>query len=39
MNYLFASEPVPEGRPHHDKASNQISNAILDEFLRQDPEA
>ena len=37
MNYLFTSESVSEGHP--DKVSDQISDAILDEFLRQDPEA
>ncbi len=37
MNYHFTSESVSEGHP--DKVSDQISDAILDEFLRQDPEA
>lgn len=37
MPYLFTSESVSEGHP--DKVSDQISDAILDEFLRQDPEA
>ena len=37
MNYLFTSESVSEGHP--DKVSDQISDAILDDFLRQDPEA
>ena len=37
MSYLFTSESVSEGHP--DKVSDQISDAILDEFLRQDPEA
>ena len=37
MKYLFTSESVSEGHP--DKVSDQISDAILDEFLRQDPEA
>ena len=37
MNYLFTSESVSEGHP--DKVSDQISDAILDEFLRQDKEA
>ena len=37
MNYLFTSESVSEGHP--DKVSDQISDAILDEFLRRDPEA
>jgi S-adenosylmethionine synthetase len=35
MPYLFTSESVSEGHP--DKVSDQISDAILDEFLRQDP--
>lgn len=34
MNYLFTSESVSEGHP--DKVSDQISDAILDEFLAQD---
>lgn len=33
--YLFTSESVSEGHP--DKVADQISDAILDEFLRQDP--
>ena len=37
MNYLFTSESVSEG--HLDKVADQISDAILDEFLRQDPES
>ena len=37
MNYLFTSESVSEGHP--DKVADQISDSILDEFLRQDPEA
>ena len=37
MNYLFTSESVSEGHP--DKVADQISDAILDEFLRQDKEA
>ena len=37
MRYLFTSESVSEGHP--DKVADQISDAILDEFLRQDPEA
>ena len=37
MNYLFTSESVSEGPP--DKVADQISDAILDEFLKQDPEA
>ena len=35
--YLFTSESVSEGHP--DKVADQISDAILDEFLRQDPES
>jgi len=34
MPYLFSSESVSEGHP--DKVADQISDAILDEFLRQD---
>ena len=37
MDYLFTSESVSEGHP--DKVADQISDAILDEFLRQDEEA
>lgn len=37
MNYLFTSESVAEGHP--DKVADQISDAILDEFLRQDPDS
>ncbi len=37
MNYLFTSESVSEGHP--DKVADQISDAILDEYLRQDREA
>ena len=36
-NYLFTSESVSEGHP--DKVSDQISDAILDEFLRHDPQS
>lgn len=36
-NYLFTSESVSEGHP--DKVADQISDAILDEILRQDPQA
>ena len=35
MNYLFTSESVSEGHP--DKVADQISDAILDEFLARDP--
>ena len=34
---LFTSESVSEGHP--DKVADQISDAILDEFLRRDPES
>ena len=37
MSYLFTSESVSEGHP--DKVSDQISDALLDEFLRRDPES
>ena len=37
MGFLFTSESVSEGHP--DKVSDQISDAILDEFLRRDPSA
>lgn len=37
MGYFFTSESVSEGHP--DKLADQISDAILDEFLRQDPES
>lgn len=37
MSYLFTSESVSEGHP--DKVADQISDAILDEFLKQDPES
>ena len=37
MAFLFTSESVSEGHP--DKVSDQISDAILDEFLRRDPES
>jgi S-adenosylmethionine synthetase len=36
-NYLFTSESVSEGHP--DKMSDQISDAILDAHLKQDPNA
>ncbi len=34
MGFLFTSESVSEGHP--DKVSDQISDAILDEYLRHD---
>ncbi len=37
MGYLFTSESVSEGHPY--KVADQISDAILDEFLRSDPES
>lgn len=37
MHYLFTSESVSEGHP--DKISDQISDAILDNMLAQDPQA
>ena len=37
MGYLFTSESVSEGHP--DKVCDQISDALLDEFLRWDPES
>ena len=35
MAYLFTSEAVSEGHP--DKVADQISDALVDEFLRRDP--
>ena len=35
MSYLFTSESVSEGHP--DKVADQISDALVDEFLRWDP--
>ncbi len=37
MSYLFSSESVSEGHP--DKVSDQISDALLDNFLAFDPES
>jgi S-adenosylmethionine synthetase len=37
MAYLFTSESVSEGHP--DKVADQISDALLDEFLAFDPES
>jgi S-adenosylmethionine synthetase len=37
MSYLFTSESVSEGHP--DKVADQISDALLDEFLAYDPES
>ena len=35
MSYLFTSESVTEGHP--DKICDQVSDAILDAMLEQDP--
>ena len=37
LNYFFTSESVSEGHP--DKVCDQISDAILDKHLEQDPNA
>ena len=37
MSYLFSSESVSEGHP--DKVADQISDAILDQFLAYDDRA
>lgn len=37
MSYYFTSESVSKGHP--DKVADQISDALLDEFLRHDPES
>ena len=37
MSYLFTSESVSEGHP--DKIADQISDAILDNFLAFDPDS
>ena len=37
MNYFFTSESVSEGHP--DKVADQISDAILDQFLAYDPDS
>ena len=36
-SYLFTSESVSEGHP--DKIADQISDAVPDEILKQDPKA
>ena len=36
-NFLFTSESVGEGHP--DKVADQLSDAVLDEFLKHDPSA
>ena len=35
--YLFTSESVTEGHP--DKVCDAISDALVDDFIRQDPES
>ena len=37
MSYFFTSESVSEGHP--DKVADQISDALLDNFIAQDPES
>ena len=37
MSYLFTSESVSEGHP--DKVADQISDALIDNFLAFDPNA
>ncbi|MCK4862563.1 MAG: methionine adenosyltransferase, partial [Rhodobacteraceae bacterium] len=37
QNYMFTSESVSEGHP--DKLCDRISDAVLDAFLAEDPEA
>lgn len=37
MSYLFTSESVSEGHP--DKVADQISDALIDQFLAFDPES
>jgi len=37
MAYLFSSESVSEGHP--DKVTDQISDALLDQFLAYDSDA
>ena len=37
MSYLFTSESVSEGHP--DKVADQVSDALLDEFLAYDPQS
>ena len=37
MSYLFTSESVSEGHP--DKVCDRISDAIVDTFLKREPEA
>ena len=37
MSYIYTSESVSEGHP--DKVANQISDALLDEFLAIDTQS
>jgi len=37
MSYLFTSESVSEGHP--DKVADQISDAVLDAYLKEDPDS
>ncbi|MFO1419185.1 MAG: methionine adenosyltransferase [Methylotetracoccus sp.] len=37
QNFIFTSESVSEGHP--DKVADQVSDAVLDELLRQDPKS
>ena len=37
MSYIYTSESVSEGHP--DKVADQISDALLDEFLACDPQS
>ena len=37
QNYIFTSESVSEGHP--DKLCDRISDAVLDAFLKEEPEA
>ena len=37
MSYLFTSESVSEGHP--DKVADQISDALIDNFMAFDPES
>ena len=37
MSYIYTSESVSEGHP--DKVADQISDALLDEFLAFDPQS
>ena len=37
QNYLFTSESVSEGHP--DKVADQVSDAVVDAYIKRDPEA